>query len=153
MFRHSNWKNKKTCFLIIIPLTLFTLIAISFYFLKNDLIALLDRYYLIPRNESFTELYFADHLALPKNLDDGRLLDFSFVIASHENRDQSYRYEVSYADNEKNEKIKTGETMVKAGEKANIEIAYVLPSAEKAYRIDVRLPDSEQSIHFYLNKK
>lgn len=47
-----------------------------------------------PQPESFTELYFNDHKALPSFVEDDERYNFSFSIVNHENQDMKYNYTV-----------------------------------------------------------
>jgi hypothetical protein len=148
-----EWKNKKICLFIALPLIFLLLCGSAIYIFRAEIITLLDRYYLIPRSEGFSELYFADHLSLPRKLKEDRQLDFSFIIANHEQNDRRYRYEVSYWQAGQSETFSSGEREIGAGEQDSIAVKHTLPAANQEYRIEVRLPESGQAIHFYLNKK
>jgi hypothetical protein len=148
-----KWKNKKICLFIALPFIFLLIAGSTLYLFRAEIVKLMDRYDLIPRNESFSELYFDEHLSLPRSLKEDRQLDFSFTIANHEKADRPYRYEVTYWQANQNEIIVQGEREIKSGESDRIQIAHKLPDAKEQYRIEVRLPESGQAIHFYLNKK
>ena len=102
--------------------------------------------------ETFTELYFEDHVNLPNEIISGKVYRFSFTIHNLENTDMDYPYEV-YVDAQANkEPIDEGTVFVKNDEYKTIDQNYMLATPSGRMKIQVLLVDQNQPISFWMEK-
>ncbi|MEI8343966.1 MAG: hypothetical protein WCF93_03395 [Candidatus Moraniibacteriota bacterium] len=135
-------------------LGLMIVIALSFAVYENRkaAYAAMDNLKLIPRPECFTELYFNDHINLPKQLSPGEKISFSFVIHNLEGASKDYPYVVYFKSKDGQFKNIEEKTVTLAdGEVRAIDESYVSESLENQGGIYIKLKDQQQEIHFLLN--
>jgi len=109
-----------------------------------------------PQPENFTELYFDDHLSLPKTASPGAILSFNFTIHNLEHATVDYPVEITVEDDSNppvishtattdltlaNDDLKT--TLAEA----RIPVGILTPRA----KVSVILPEQKQSIHFWVH--
>ena len=102
------------------------------------------------RPETYTELYFTDHLSLPKHLEPETQYEFEFSVHNLEYKDFTYIYEVTATD-EKGEIILDGRSqlLLKHDETGNVDVAFQTPESFERIKISVNLVDKGQMIHFW----
>ena len=102
------------------------------------------------RPETYTELYFTDHLNLPKQLEPETQYEFEFSVHNLEYKDFTYIYEVTATD-EKGEIILDGRSqlLLKHDETGNVDVAFQTPESFERIKISVNLVDKGQMIHFW----
>lgn len=125
---------------------------------------------LIPKSERFTELYFNNHLALPKHVSGSMPQPFSFVIHNREGQDMEYSYtvygDVTYqtnlhaiegycantTDNFDRQRFVIGRGVVNlnSGSSATIDELLTVPAKIERGTIYVNLEGLDQVIHFHL---
>jgi len=106
------------------------------------------------RPEYFTELYFADHEAIPKFIEENQDYQYTFTIHNQEQKDMSYRFTVTiekFSENNKQDiKSSTSYTTIPKGDSKNISINYKLSDFVKA-KIETSI--GNQNIHFFVYNK
>jgi len=102
--------------------------------------------------ETFTELYFEDHINLPNKIIRDKVYRFSFTIHNLENTDTNYPYEVYIDVKGDKEFIDRGSVFVKNNEYITIDRSYMLTTPSGKVKIEVLLVDQNQSISFWLEK-
>lgn len=134
-----NWK-------IIIVFLILGILLLDWPFFVNKIPTLA----LSKRPESYTELYFTDHLSLPKQLKLGTQYGFEFSIHNLEHKDFTYVYEVTATD-EEGEIILDGrsELFLKHDEIGNVDVAFQTPESFEQIKISVNLVNKNQTIHFW----
>ena len=135
-------------------LGLMIVIALSFAVYENRkaAYAAMDNLKLIPRPERFTELYFNDHINLPKQFSPGEKISFSFVIHNLEGASKDYPYVVYFKSKDGQLKNIEEKTVTLAdGEVRAIDESYVSESSENQGGIYIKLKDQQQEIHFLLS--
>ena len=102
------------------------------------------------RPETYTELYFTDHLNLPKQLEPETQYEFEFSVHNLEYKDFTYVYEATATD-EKGEIILDGRSqlLLKHDETGNVDVAFQTPESFERIKISVNLVDKGQMIHFW----
>ena len=102
------------------------------------------------RPETYTELYFTDHLSLPKHLEPETQYEFEFSVHNLEYKDFTYVYEATATD-EKGEIILDGRSqlLLKHDETGNVDVAFQTPESFERIKISVNLVDKGQMIHFW----
>ena len=100
--------------------------------------------------ETFTELYFENHLSLPSKVEIDRPYTFAFTIHNLENKDMNYPYEVYL--NVKGEKlfIQKKSVFVKKNEYKTINEEFTLALLNVRVNILVNLINKNQSIDFWI---
>jgi hypothetical protein len=100
--------------------------------------------------DSYTELYFPDHSALPSRVSPGQTISFKFTVHNLENERYNYPYEVYFADNGKNIEIDKGQfTLDQAGFKTVSE-KYTTNKDFSKGQIVVNLLSKNQNILFWI---
>jgi len=133
---------------------LFILAAVGFviYQYKNTVYVQLYARKLIPRQERFTELYFNDHINLPKQISRSENISFSFVIHNLEGESREYPYLVYFkSQNGQITNIEENTVTLSNGNYKTIEESYTSAFAKNAGGIYVELQKPQQEIHFLLN--
>lgn len=117
---------------------------------KDRAYEILNRWYLIPKEESFTELYFEDQFVIPQELTAGETISFAFTIRNNEGMDKEYPYTI-YLQNE-NEAILIGEGIIsiKNAEEKTSTFSYTFIKEHEKETMFVALPEQGQKIHFLL---
>lgn len=97
----------------------------------------------------YTELYFSNHIRLPKVVELARPKVFKFVIANHEGGTKEYSYVVT-------ERTLTESTVidhdtVRVADQAKVErsVVFVPGEARPGYVISVQLLHRPEAIHFF----
>lgn len=143
--------------IITIFLCLFCFLAGIFVFIyynsfQNTVHAKLSEYHLLPEPETFTELYFEDHIDLPKVAIKEKVNDFKFTIHNLEYRTMKYPYTIyAEADGIKQELDKGTVTLPHDGYKTILE-SFSLVTDGKRTKITVLLTNKNQSIHFWMGE-
>jgi len=153
-FFYANFMKKQSeKYLIIINIINIVLIAMFVsYRYKAELHAQLDEWKLVPKQERFTELYFDDHVNLPKQIQKGEKISFSFVIHNLEGKKWDYPYAIFFiSQNGQVTKIEEKTVTLSNGEFKTIEESYISNLAENNGGIHVALQQPQQEIHFLLN--
>lgn len=102
--------------------------------------------------ETFTELYFEDHINLPKTITRWQQYTFSFTIHNLENRDMEYPYIVYLQRDLQKIIIYQGSVYVKNNEFKSIENT-IGPLKNLRSKIVVELVDKNQIIDFWMESK
>lgn len=105
----------------------------------------------IPQPETFTELYFTNHLRLPTKVSSGTKQEFSFTIHNLEGKDVRYLYQVVLLEGGENKLLDTKEVSVPKGEFKNINESFVASVPSDKTRVLVTLPFKEQFIDYKFN--
>jgi hypothetical protein len=104
---------------------------------------------LLPQPEAFTELYFTQHLLLPKTA--ASPLSFSFTVHNAEGTATTYPYAIVMTQPDgKVQTLQTGSLALQNGETRNVTTKLVLPANTTAAEIAVVLPVQQESIDFWL---
>jgi hypothetical protein len=99
--------------------------------------------------ETFTELYFEDHLNLPKTIEKYKFYNFTFTIHNLENKDMEYPYVVYLQTVDKKIILNQNTVSVKSGEYGSIYEDFG-PLKNIRMKFVVELVDKNQSIHFWM---
>lgn len=125
-------------------------VLIVFESIKPTLITYLQNKDLLPREESYTELYIENHTELPVQMDEDTIATASFTIRNMEQTEVTYPYEIAEHVNGERVVFSSGESKVVNQELKSIPFEYkgTTPYAEK--RIEVTLLNKNQSIYFWI---
>jgi hypothetical protein len=128
------------------------LIIVVIVFFKDIIYKQINQWLLIPKEERFTELYFNDHINLPKQISKGEMINFSFVIHNLEGKTEKYNYVVFFKSLDgKIVNIDEFNVVIKDGEKKMIHIDYISERENNTGGVFVELKGKKQAIHFLLN--
>jgi hypothetical protein len=123
------------------------------YQCQPEIYAQLNDWKLIPAKEHFTELYFENHLNLPKQIIAGRQIDFSFTIHNLEGQMMDYPYAVYFvSDSGEIITISDSAITVADGEYKTIPETYTLDTLAPSGAVYVDLVQKKQDIHFNVIK-
>lgn len=116
--------------------------------IKNELKAL----GLLPKKESFTELYFTDHLKLPSTMGFNQRISFQFTVHNLENKNMDYPYEVFIVANGQPVRVLDKNTLSIRNQSSKT-ITEAFSSADIATHsaVVVNLPNNNQQIDFWVN--
>ena len=104
--------------------------------------------------DSFTELYFEDHLTLPKTVENNKIYTFKFTTHNLEYKDMTYPYEVYILDNGKKQTIEKKTFMLKQDQYKTLQekFTFTKPLKDRA-EIIVYLINNDQQIDFWIEGK
>jgi hypothetical protein len=114
----------------------------------NELVAL-D---LLPKPETFTELYFNDSAHLPASAKSNQSIRFSFVIHNLEAADYQYTYEVSVIAHGTRHVIDSGNVLVKNNQYSVKNEKLNLINSPGKQEVIVDLTNKRQSIDFWIGE-
>jgi hypothetical protein len=102
--------------------------------------------------ETFTELYFEDHINLPKTITKWQVYNFSFTVHNIEYQDMNYPYVVYVLMNNQKVILDSGNFTLKNDEFKTIK-EDVGPFENYRAQVVVELTNKNQSIHFWVEQK
>jgi hypothetical protein len=148
----TNLPKKSSGKKYIVSLAILAAFMFVMYQNKNAVYAQMDEWKLIPRSERFTELYFNDHINLPKQISKDDQISFSFVIHNLEGENKEYPYIVYYKSQDGQiTNIEEKTVTLADGEYKTIEESYTSTLQENTGGIFVELEQKQQGIDFLLN--
>ena len=102
--------------------------------------------------ETFTELYFEDHLSLPNKIVLYEKNSFEFTIHNLENKDMDYSYEVYIDMNGEKQVIDESSVLIKSNEYNTIAVDYTITIPVQRAKVIVNLIGKDQQIHFWIEE-
>jgi hypothetical protein len=103
--------------------------------------------------ETFTELYFEDHLSLPNKVTLFKENNFKFTIHNLENKDMEYPYEVYIDVNREEQMINKSSVLIKNNEYKTITEAFTIIVPIQRAKVVVNLISKNQQIHFWMGEE
>ena len=100
--------------------------------------------------ETFTELYFENHLNLPGKIELYQDYPFKFTIHNLEYKDMNYPYEVYIDLNGEKQVIEDSSVFVKSGEYKTINEDFTITLPTARAEVIVNLKDKNQQIDFWI---
>ena len=152
-------KNKKIVsrlvLRILIPLLVIAALIAGIFLLVNYVPSVKEAFLLATTKipETFTELYFEDHLSLPKEITLFKENNFKFTIHNLENKDMLYPYEVYIDVNGEKQSIDKSSVLIKNNEYKTITQTFTITTSIQRAKIVVNLIDKNQQIHFWMGEE
>ena len=103
--------------------------------------------------ETFTELYFEDHLSLPNKVTLFKENNFKFTIHNLENKDMEYPYEVYIDVNREKQMIDKSFVLIKNNEYKTISEDFTIIIPTQRVKVVVNLINKNQQIHFWMGEE
>ena len=103
--------------------------------------------------ETFTELYFEDHLSLPSKVTLFKENNFKFTIHNLENKDMVYIYEVYIDVNREKQMIDKNSVLIKKNEYKTITEDFTITVPTQRVKVVVNLIGKNQQIHFWMGEE
>jgi hypothetical protein len=103
--------------------------------------------------ETFTELYFEDHLSLPNEVTLFKENNFKFTIHNLENKDMEYPYEVYIDVNREKQMIDKSSVLIKNNEYKTITEYFTITVPMQRVKVVVNLINKNQQIHFWMGEE
>jgi len=103
--------------------------------------------------ETFTELYFEDHLSLPNKVTLFKENNFKFTIHNLENKDMEYPYEVYMDINGEKQMIDKSSVLIKNNEYKTILEEFTITVPTQRVKVVVNLINKNQQIHFWMGEE
>ncbi len=100
--------------------------------------------------ETFTELYFEDHLSLPNKVTLFKENNFKFTIHNLENKDIEYPYEVYIDVYREKQMIDKNSVLIKNNEYKTITEDFTITVPTQRVKAVINLIDKNQQIHFWM---
>ena len=101
--------------------------------------------------ETFTELYFEDHLKLPSKIVVGQSEDFKFTIHNLEYKDMKYAIEMYILADGKRENLDKQTVAIKSNGYKTILESYTILEPVKRAEVVINLIDKKQQIDFWVD--
>jgi hypothetical protein len=145
---------KKLLLRILLPLIIIAAIVAGVVLLINYIPSVKEAFILATTKipETFTELYFEDHLALPKEIALFKENNFKFTIHNLENKDMLYAYEVYIEVNGERQPIDKSSVLIKNNEYETIPQTFIITTPLQRAKIVINLIDKNQEIHFWMGE-
>ena len=146
--------NSKLVLRIGLPLFILACLVIGIILLINYVPSVKEAFILATtkKPETFTELYFEDHLSLPKEITLFKENNFKFTIHNLENKDMEYPYEVYMDINGEKQSINKSSVLIKNNEYKTITQTFIITTQIQRAKIVVNLIDKNQPIHFWMGE-
>jgi hypothetical protein len=147
--------NSKLILRILLPLFIITSLVAGIFLLVNYVPSVREAFILATtkKPETFTELYFEDHLTLPKEITLFKENNFKFTIHNLENKDMEYPYEVYIEVNGEKQSIDKNSVLIKNNEYKTITQTFIITTPIQRAKIVVNLIDKNQQIDFWMGEE
>lgn len=99
----------------------------------------LDSWRLLPRPETYTELYFEPQHKLAYAYNPGQDLQVSFVVSNHESQTVTYHYKIVAKADQSEQVLSTGQTVMAVNQQRNLAPQLHLPDTDQALSLVVEL--------------
>ena len=154
MANNNKKLNSRLVLRILVPLLVLAAIVTGFILLVNYVPSVKDAVILATTKipETFTELYFEDHLSLPKEITLFKENNFKFTIHNLENKDMEYPYEVYIDVNGEKQSIDKSSVLIKNNEYKTITQTFIITTPIQRAKIVVNLIDKNQQIDFWMGE-
>ena len=152
-------KNKKMVgklvLRILLPLFILACLVAGIFLLVNYVPSVKEAFILATtkKPETFTELYFEDHLSLPKEITLFKENNFKFTIHNLENKDMLYPYEVYIDVNGEKQSIDKSSVLIKNNEYKTITQTFIITTPIQRAKIVVNLINKNQQIDFWMGEE
>jgi len=103
--------------------------------------------------ETFTELYFEDHLSLPDEVALFKENNFKFTIHNLENEDMEYPYEVYIDVNREKNMIDKSSVLIENNEYKTITEDFTITVPMQRAKVVINLINKNQQIHFWMEEE
>ena len=103
--------------------------------------------------QTFTELYFENHLSLPDRITLFKENNFKFTIHNLENKDMEYPYEVYIDTNGEKQVISTGSALIEDNGYKTISVDFTITISIPGSRVVVNLIDKNEQISFWIEEE
>ena len=100
--------------------------------------------------QTFTELYFENHLSLPGRITLFKENNFKFTIHNLENKDMEYPYEVYIDTNGEKQIISTDSVLIEDNGYKTISVVFTITIQIPRSRVVVNLIDKNEQINFWI---
>ena len=146
--------NSKLIIRIVIPVLILLIIAAGVFLLVRYVPSVKEAFILATtvKPETFTELYFENHLSLPKEVKLFKENNFKFTIHNLENKDMEYPYEVYIEINGEKQMIDKDTVSIKNNEFKTITENFTITTPTKRAKVVVNLTSKNQQIDFWMGE-
>lgn len=138
--------------ILIIFLTTLTFLHSSFKNVIKNVYPELYALNIIPKPESFTELYFENHESLPFTILPQQQYAISFTIHNLEHKNMNYIYEAYITTGSNKTILQQGSVFLKNDERKTLSIPFTINASISKSEIVVNISNLQQSIDFWVNK-
>lgn len=121
---------------------------------SQPIVTQLRRWDVLPKADNVTELYFAKPSYLPDTYSPSQPVNFDFIVANRTSEPQNYTYNVVAVPEQsmRADAFTKAAVAVLPGQRITQSVA--LPVAHQGrVKIEVSIPELNQSIHFWVNEK
>lgn len=152
-------KNKKINYKLILrigllPLAVF-IVVVGIFLIVNYVPAVEEALILATtvKPETFTELYFDNHLSLPNKVTLFKENNFKFTIHNLENKDMEYPYEVYIDVNREKQMIDKSSVLIKNNEYKTIAVDFTITIPIQRFKVVVNLINKNKQIYFWIGEE
>lgn len=103
--------------------------------------------------QTFTELYFENHLSLPNKVTLFKENNFKFTIHNLENKDMEYPYEVYIDTNGEKQIIYMNSVLIKNNEYKTIAVDFTITIPIQRSKVVVNLINKNKQIYFWIGEE
>lgn len=147
-----NKKNLRWGVLLVVVLILIFLYQSQY--VRSTVYSFMDKQLLIPRAETYTELYFTDPSTLPKKIKKGDNVSFAFTIHNVEVGTTTYPYKVFLVEDgaTTTHALANGELTLARTERGTVAVQMLFAKTPGTSTVFVQLLGIEREIGFHVNK-
>jgi hypothetical protein len=151
IMRRTRKKNLKVILRLIYFVIAIELLALSFLTIQsNPTIMNTITLATTVKPETFTELYFEDHLKLPTTLVPNKEYSFKFTIHNLENKEMNYKYQVYVEDANQKFLLDNDSVVIKKDESKTIPETLHLPGLNTKAKVVINLTNKNQQIDYWI---
>jgi hypothetical protein len=142
-----------------LAILLYTVVALALMLLvfRNDIYASLDSMHMVPHQRGIVELYFEDFtdtkLSLPRFIQKGTPVEFSFTIRNVTGAEQIISYVVQVETDGSTVTIDRGSLDLQHDEARRVDMTYPFKLPHQKAKFIVSIPELDQSIHFFIPRQ
>ncbi len=149
MVKNKNIKSKVIKVILLLVVVCFIAVGIfqliKYNSVKKAIILATTR-----EAQTFTELYFENHLSLPVKVTLFEENNFKFTIHNLENKDMEYPYEVYFDTNGEKQMISMDSVLIEDNEYKTIAVDFTITTPIPRSRVVVNLVDKNEQINFWI---
>ncbi len=150
MVKNKNIKGKVLRAVLLLIVVACLLAGGTFLFFKYNSVRKAVVLATTREQQTFTELYFENHLILPEKITLFKENNFKFTIHNLENEDMEYPYEVYIDTDGKKQIIGTDSVLIEDNGYKTVSVDFTITAPIPGSRVVVNLIDKNEQISFWI---
>jgi hypothetical protein len=152
MDEKNTINNKNGILKLIVIFAVVIFFGIGLQITSPAIASVLNKYDLLPRPETFTELYFENHLNLPSKVEAGQTYTFSYTVHNVEYKNMMYPYSVYIQTSKSKIPVIKGSFNLPQDGKKTLQVSFIAPNVTGRSEVVVDLVNLNQAIDFWITE-